>query len=164
VSARRIAAVLDAPAPVREPVRPRPLADGPVRVTLRGVRVRYQPDGPFALDGIDLDLPPGRRVALIGRNGAGKSTVASVLLRFVDLTAGTAILNGHDLASYAPPRGERCCSSPMTWTGSMKSTRSSSYGGEGSSSEAATPTSPGPGRPDVRPDNLEANDTQLRET
>jgi ATP-binding cassette, subfamily C, bacterial CydC len=100
-SARRIAAVLDAPAPVREPVTPRPLPDGPVRVTLRGVRVRYQPDGPFALDGIDLDLPPGRRVALIGRNGAGKSTVASVLLRFVDLTAGTVTLNGHDLASYA---------------------------------------------------------------
>jgi ATP-binding cassette, subfamily C, bacterial CydC len=101
VSARRIAAVLDAPDPVREPVTPRRLPDGPVSVTLRGAEVRYQPGGPAALDGIDLDLPPGRRIALIGPNGAGKSTVASVLLRFVDLTAGTATLNGHDLASYA---------------------------------------------------------------
>ncbi|HET9969781.1 MAG TPA: thiol reductant ABC exporter subunit CydC [Streptosporangiaceae bacterium] len=101
-SARRITAVLDAPDPVREPPAPRPLPDGPVRVTLRGARVRYRPDGPAALDGIDLDLPPGRRVALIGPNGAGKSTVASVLLRFADLAAGTATLNGHDLASYSP--------------------------------------------------------------
>jgi ATP-binding cassette, subfamily C, bacterial CydC len=100
-SARRIAAVLDAPDPVREPVTPRRLPDGPVRVTLRGAEVRYQPGDPAALDGIDLDLPPGQRVALIGPNGAGKSTVASVLLRFVDLSSGTATLNGHDLASYA---------------------------------------------------------------
>jgi ATP-binding cassette, subfamily C, bacterial CydC len=100
-SAHRIAAVLDAPDPVREPPTPRPLPDGPVRVTLHGAQVRYQPDGPAALDGIDLDLRPGRRVALVGPSGAGKSTVAAVLLRFVDLTAGSATLNGHDLASYA---------------------------------------------------------------
>jgi len=100
-SARRIAAVLDAPDPVREPVTPRPLPDGPVRVRLRGAQVRYQPGGPAALDGIDLDLLPGRRVALVGPSGAGKSTVAAVLLRFVGLTAGKATLNGHDLASYA---------------------------------------------------------------
>jgi ATP-binding cassette, subfamily C, bacterial CydC len=100
-SAGRIAAVLDAPDPIREPVTPRPLPDGPVRVTLRNARVCYQPGGPAALDGIDLDLTPGRRVALVGPNGAGKSTVAAVLLRFVDLTAGSATLNGHDLASYA---------------------------------------------------------------
>jgi ATP-binding cassette, subfamily C, bacterial CydC len=101
VSARRITAVLDAPDPVREPAVPRPMPDGPVRVTLRGATVRYRPGGPPALDGVDLDLPPGRRIALVGPNGAGKSTLASVLLRFTELTAGTATLNGHDLASYA---------------------------------------------------------------
>jgi ATP-binding cassette, subfamily C, bacterial CydC len=100
-SARRITAVLDAPDPIREPAAPRPRPDGPVWVQLRGAQVRYEPGGPAALDGIDLELPPGRRIALIGPNGAGKSTVASVLLRFVDLTAGTATLNGHDLASYS---------------------------------------------------------------
>jgi ATP-binding cassette subfamily C protein CydC len=93
--------VLDAPEPVREPAAPRPLPDGPIWVTLRGAEVRYRPDGPAALDGVDLDLPPGRRVALIGPNGAGKSTVAGVLLRFVELTAGTVTLNGHHLSSYA---------------------------------------------------------------
>ena len=101
-AARRVCAVLDAPDPVHEPRRPLPPPDPPVTVTLRGARVRYRPDAPFALDGLDLDLAPGRRVALVGPNGAGKSTVAALLMRFVDLAGGTATLCGHDLASYAP--------------------------------------------------------------
>jgi ATP-binding cassette, subfamily C, bacterial CydC len=107
-SAARVAAVLDAPDPVAEPVTPRPLPAGPLRVSLRGARVRYQPDGPLAIDGVDLDLAAGRRVALLGPSGSGKSTVAAVLLRFIDLTGGTCILGGTgtlggaDLASYAP--------------------------------------------------------------
>jgi ATP-binding cassette, subfamily C, bacterial CydC len=100
-SANRIGAILDAPEPVAEPVAPRPLPAGPVHVQLSGVRVRYEPDGPLALDGLDLDLPAGRRVALIGPSGAGKSTAAAVLLRFRDPLAGTVTLNGADLASYA---------------------------------------------------------------
>ena len=101
-AARRVCAVLDAPDPVLEPRCPLPPPDPPVTVTLRGARVRYRPDAPFALDGLDLDLAPGRRVALVGPNGAGKSTVAALLMRFVDLAGGTATLCGHDLASYAP--------------------------------------------------------------
>jgi len=105
-SARRIGAVLDTPDPVRDPAAPRPLPAGPVRVCLRGVQVRYQPDGPLVLDGFDLDLKPGRRVALVGPNGAGKSTVAAVLLRFWDPAAGSVTLAGADgdragLACYA---------------------------------------------------------------
>jgi ATP-binding cassette, subfamily C, bacterial CydC len=107
-SAARVVAVLDAPDPVAEPVTPRPLPAGPLRVSLRGAQVRYQPGGPLAIDGVDLDLAAGRRVALLGPSGSGKSTVAAVLLRFVDLTGGTCILGGTgtlggaDLASYAP--------------------------------------------------------------
>ena len=107
-SARRICAVLDAPDPVATPACPRPapfLQPGtgqPVTVSLRGASVRYEPDGPLALDAFDLDLAPGRRVALVGPNGAGKSTVAALLLRFCDLCGGSATLCGHDLASYDP--------------------------------------------------------------
>jgi ATP-binding cassette subfamily C protein CydC len=100
-AARRVFTVLDAPDPVSEPRCPLPPPSAPVTVTLRGARVRYRPDGPFALDGVDLDLGPGRRVALVGPNGAGKSTVAALLMRFVDLAGGTATLCGHDLAGYA---------------------------------------------------------------
>ncbi len=100
-TARRIAAVLDAPDPVTEPARPAPLPVLPgsgMTVELRGARVAYRAGGPLALDGLDLDLTPGRRVALLGPTGAGKSTVAAVLLRFIDLAGGTATLNGCDLA------------------------------------------------------------------
>ena len=101
VSAARIAVVADTSNPVREPRHSRTLPPGPFTITLRDATVFYRPDGPPALDRVSLDLPPGRRVALVGANGAGKSTVAAVLLRFCELTAGAALLNGHDLASYA---------------------------------------------------------------
>ncbi len=52
-SAARVVAVLDAPDPVPGPATPRPLPGGPLRVRLRGVCVRYEPDGPLALDGVD---------------------------------------------------------------------------------------------------------------
>jgi thiol reductant ABC exporter CydC subunit len=100
-SAVRIGAVLDAPDPVADPATPLPLPAGPLPVRLRGVQVRYQPGGPLAVDGFDLDLPPGRRVALIGPSGAGKSTVAAVLLRFCNPCGGTVTLGGADLARYA---------------------------------------------------------------
>jgi ATP-binding cassette subfamily C protein CydC len=101
-AAGRIAAVLDTPDPVTEPARPALLPAGaPAGLELRGARVAYTDDGPLALGGIDLQLPPGRRVALIGPTGSGKSTVAAVLLRFVSLTGGTATLNGEDLASFS---------------------------------------------------------------
>jgi thiol reductant ABC exporter CydC subunit len=100
-AARRVCAVLDAPDPVTDPADPLPRPAPPVRIMLHDVRVRYRPDGPLVLDGLDLDLEPGRRVALVGPNGAGKSTVAAVLMRFIDLAGGTATLNGHDLAGYA---------------------------------------------------------------
>jgi ABC-type multidrug transport system fused ATPase/permease subunit len=93
-SAARVTSVLDTPDPVRDPAAPLPLPTGPVRVRLRGACVAYEPGGPLALDGVDLDLVPGRRVALIGPSGAGKSTVAAVLLRFCELSGGTATLGG----------------------------------------------------------------------
>jgi ATP-binding cassette, subfamily C, bacterial CydC len=85
---------------VTDPAEPLPLPTGPLQVVLRDVRVRYDPAGPFALNGIDLELRAGRRVALIGPSGAGKSTVAGLLLRFCELTSGRATLGGADLARY----------------------------------------------------------------
>jgi ATP-binding cassette subfamily C protein CydC len=101
VAAGRITAITDTPDPVREPHRPRPLPPGPFSVSLRDATVRYEEKDEPALDRVSLELTPGRRVALVGANGAGKSTLAAALLRFCDLSGGAALLNGHDLASYA---------------------------------------------------------------
>ncbi len=102
VAADRIANVLDAPDPVRYPDRPFPPPGRPTEISIRGASVRYSPHAPRAVRDIDLDLGPGRRVALVGATGAGKSTVAAVLFRFVDLSTGTVLLNGRDLAGYDP--------------------------------------------------------------
>jgi ATP-binding cassette, subfamily C, bacterial CydC len=101
-AAERIAAVADTPDPVRTPEQPFPPPDRRVTISIRGGTVRYPGQETPAVRDIDLDLEPGRRVALVGATGAGKSTVAAVLFRFAGLSAGTARLNGRDLAGYDP--------------------------------------------------------------
>jgi len=101
-AADRIADVLDASDPVRYPDSPFPAPGRPIEISIRGGTVRYLPDAPPAVRDIDLDLGPGRRVALVGVTGAGKSTLAAVLFRFIDLSSGTVRLNGRDLAGYDP--------------------------------------------------------------
>jgi thiol reductant ABC exporter CydC subunit len=98
-AALRLVGILDAVPPVTEPIDPHPPPDRPVHIRIRGLRVRY-PDGTLALDGVDLDLSPGRRVALVGPSGAGKSTLLAVLLRFVEPTAGAVTVNGTDIRRY----------------------------------------------------------------
>ncbi|MFN8186732.1 MAG: ABC transporter ATP-binding protein [Gaiellales bacterium] len=65
-------------------------------VRLEAVRFRYS-TGPEVLHGIDLDVPAGTTVALVGHTGAGKSTIAKLLARFYDPTAGRITVDGHDL-------------------------------------------------------------------
>ncbi len=55
----------------------------------------------LALDGIDLHIPPGQTVALVGATGAGKSTFAKLAARFYDPTAGRVLIDGHDLREVA---------------------------------------------------------------
>jgi thiol reductant ABC exporter CydC subunit len=101
-AASRIATVLDTPEPVRIPDRPLPPPGSPVDISLHDVTVRYAPGLAPAVREFDLQIKPGQRVALVGPAGAGKSTVAAVLLRFIDPCAGTILLNGRDLTGYDP--------------------------------------------------------------
>jgi thiol reductant ABC exporter CydC subunit len=96
-SAARVFSVMDAADPVPDPGLPSPLPEGRGAVEIRGLRARHAPAAPWALDGLDLDLLPGRRVAVIGPSGAGKSTLAEVLLRFLSYEGGTVDLDGVDL-------------------------------------------------------------------
>lgn len=94
---RRVIAVLETPVQVADPgergVRsPR----GPAHVALRGVRFAY-PGGPEVLHGIDLDLPPRTKVAVVGQTGSGKTTVAKLVTRLMDPTDGAVLLDGTDL-------------------------------------------------------------------
>ncbi len=74
-----------------------------IRGNLRfeGVSFRYGSgdDGEWALRDIDLDVPAGQTIALVGETGAGKSTFAKLVSRFYDPTEGRVLLDGHDLRS-----------------------------------------------------------------
>ena len=87
--------VLDTPSSVVE----RPGATLPPEakpcLALRGVSFAY--DQAPVLREVDLDFPAGKTTALVGRSGSGKSTVANLLLRLYDPTAGAVLLDGHDL-------------------------------------------------------------------
>jgi ATP-binding cassette subfamily C protein CydC len=100
-AARRVFELVDAQpqvAAVRTP-SPRPRDSG---LTMRGVRMRYDAQDPWALDGLDLDLAAGRCVAVVGPSGAGKSSIVRLALRFWEYQKGEVRLGGHDLRSYQP--------------------------------------------------------------
>jgi thiol reductant ABC exporter CydC subunit len=100
-SAARLFEVIDARPVVTEPPCPLEVGLPPHVVRIRGLRARYSCDGPWALDGIDLDLPPGRRVGIVGPSGAGKSTLAAVLLRFLPYDGGSVTLDGAEIGALA---------------------------------------------------------------
>jgi thiol reductant ABC exporter CydC subunit len=104
MAAGRVFAATDAPAPVAEPDAPLPLpgeSDGPHTLRLRSVWAGYPGTDRPVLRGVDVDLAPGRRVALVGQSGAGKSTLADVLVRFLPVDAGEAALDGVPLDRLA---------------------------------------------------------------
>ena len=65
-------------------------------VRLRHVTFGYDPENPVLHD-VDLTIPAGKAVALVGATGAGKSTVIKLLARFYDPTEGAVLIDGHDL-------------------------------------------------------------------
>jgi ATP-binding cassette subfamily C protein CydC len=79
-----------------EPYRPNEAVSLHTDPSLRfeDVRFRYEDDGPWVLDGVDLALRRGRAVALLGPSGAGKSTLGELAVRFRDPTAGRVELGG----------------------------------------------------------------------
>lgn len=94
-SLSRVRAVLAAPAPAPEP------EPGPGHFRLTNVCVRH-PGRRAALDGIDLDLPPGTRLGVLGPSGAGKTTLLHVLLGFVSPTSGSVTVDGRPVAGPHP--------------------------------------------------------------
>ena len=64
---------------------------------LKDVRFRYPEAKCFAVDGVSLDIKPGQKIALVGPSGGGKTTTASLMARFFDVTEGSITLGGVDI-------------------------------------------------------------------
>jgi ATP-binding cassette, subfamily B, multidrug efflux pump len=96
--AERIYAILDEPEEVPDPPRA-PVLDGvDGRVTFDGVWFGYEPERPVLRD-ITFDIAAGQTVALVGRTGAGKTTIANLVPRFYDVSRGAVRVDGHDVRS-----------------------------------------------------------------
>jgi ATP-binding cassette, subfamily B, bacterial len=92
----RVFQIIDAVPEVREKPSAHTLATVRGDLEFKDVAFGYEP-GRSVLQGINLQVPAGTIVALVGRTGAGKTTMASLLLRFYDPNSGALMLDGHDL-------------------------------------------------------------------
>ena len=95
-AADRIYAMVDRESLVRDPQRPRPMPRHRQDLVFEGVDFSYEPGKPV-LKSIDLQIKFGETIALVGPNGCGKSTLASLISRFADPTAGEIRLDGVSL-------------------------------------------------------------------
>jgi ATP-binding cassette, subfamily B, bacterial len=99
VGACRVFEVLDTEADLEDGTRDFPPEGAKGAVAWHNVSFGYRPEIPV-LAGIELEVPPGTKIAVIGPTGAGKSTLLGLLPRFFDPTAGTVEIDGVDLREY----------------------------------------------------------------
>jgi len=92
----RIFEILDEPEEITDRPAAETLAPGPGRVVFENVSFGYDRDRPV-LEAINLEIPAGRTVALIGNTGSGKTTLAALVPRFYDTTAGRVLVDGADV-------------------------------------------------------------------
>lgn len=97
-AAQRVLAVTDAEPAITEPEVSAPVAATP-GVCFEGVHMRYAEDARWALDGVNLSLAPGERLAIVGDSGAGKSSLLNVLQKFYPIQSGQIFFGGRALDS-----------------------------------------------------------------
>lgn len=106
-SMERVDMILKADNPIKDPADPAEIRHLKGDIAYKGVDFSYDGTHPV-LSGIDLDIPAGSTVALVGQSGSGKSTMADLLPRFYDVNAGSILIDGidvrdlrvHDLRSF----------------------------------------------------------------
>lgn len=95
--AAQFTALLSTPAGVTDPEHPLPLRQ--CGTDIRFERVHFTPPGgPPLFRGFDLTVPAGNTIGLVGRSGAGKTTLAQLLLRMMDIDDGTILVGGQDIS------------------------------------------------------------------
>jgi len=100
VSAERVFEILDARPEVRGPGQPQPMPEGGGRVVFEDVTFGY--DDEPVLENVNLDIPAGTNVALVGPTGCGKSTLIKLLPRFYDPQKGRILIDGADIRELNP--------------------------------------------------------------
>jgi ABC-type multidrug transport system fused ATPase/permease subunit len=95
-SGERIFQVIDEPEEVTDRPGAEELPAGGGHIRFEGVGFEYIPGRPV-LEDVDLDVPPGRTIALIGHTGSGKTTLTSLVPRFYDVTSGRVTIDGADV-------------------------------------------------------------------
>ncbi|HVV76079.1 MAG TPA: ABC transporter ATP-binding protein [Mycobacteriales bacterium] len=101
---RKIRTLLSESTSTPTPAHPLGLAEVRGEVRFEGVTYRYRRASTDALRGVDVTIEAGQRVALVGRTGAGKSTMMKLAARFYDPTGGAVTIDGHDLRELDPTR------------------------------------------------------------
>ena len=95
-AATRVEDLMAAAPLIQDPKQPVPLRIGPGEIRFEGVRFGY-PGGESVLDGVDLVIPGGTSVAVVGATGSGKTTFAHLIPRFYDVDDGAILLDGADI-------------------------------------------------------------------
>ncbi|WP_433443442.1 ABC transporter ATP-binding protein [Nonomuraea sp. CA-141351] len=84
------------PATVVDPADPQPLRPADAGVRFEQVRFAHA-EGPPLFEGLDLDIPSGTKIGLVGRSGGGKTTLTRLLLRLMDIDGGRILIGGQDI-------------------------------------------------------------------
>lgn len=95
----RIDKILDAENPIKNPEKPKELPSGQESpaIEFRDVTFSYDGDQRVVLDHINLAVPSGKTVAIVGQSGSGKSTLVDLIPRFYDVTGGQVLVKGRDV-------------------------------------------------------------------
>ena len=99
-SLKRINEILDTEPEIRSPDQEALPQPQHFDLKLKNLGFRFSPEGPQVLQEIDLDIPEGTFLGVLGRLGSGKSTLSALLPRLYDPPPGTILLDGHDIRDY----------------------------------------------------------------
>jgi putative ABC transport system ATP-binding protein len=99
---RRIFELLDIPIDLTEPSPGRSLPSGPLSVRVEGLSFAYRDGTGPVLHDLDVEIPAGAHIAVVGETGHGKTTFAKLLCRLADPTTGSISLSGIDLRDVTP--------------------------------------------------------------
>lgn len=100
VAADRVFPLTDQTPAVSSPANPKPIVAGELDIEIKDVRFSYE-EGNEILKGVNVSIPAGSSLAIIGPNGCGKSTLINLIPRFFDAGGGQIEIGGHNIRDYA---------------------------------------------------------------